>query len=336
VNKNKYAILFGDCGFDFFDIYRKLYLGIASHFTIFAFVLSIWGCLALTTSTSVVQRSYWVGTTGNSTIGSFSMYVGLRSLEYVNCDFVPGWQSYPGNCVRQTIKWTDSACQAGPAAAACQACDNIATAMWTTAFFSCTGLIMSWLGTQTRMRIIADCPVQKLLGVFSELMGTFSLAYALFTFERGCFANLRSALNGPGTSARFYTGPGMICFAICCASGFVRVVCHSIVPLPRAKNNPEMTNKGLEGEGEGPGGIALQPGAPPPIMNEPLDSGSQIRHDIEIAIPGGEENIPGPIMVDAPAPSAENMPGPIMVDAPAPPGASAVAAVETAHWDKMP
>lgn len=50
------------------------------------------------------------------------MYVGLRSFEYVDCQFIPGYESYAQSCDRQSIKWTDDACVQGPVAPACRAC----------------------------------------------------------------------------------------------------------------------------------------------------------------------------------------------------------------------
>jgi hypothetical protein len=93
-------------------------------------------------------------------------------------------------------------------------------------------MVLAWLGAQTRMRTAADTPVQKLLGVISETHGTISLAIALILFEKNCFSNLRNALNVPGLNMKYYTGPGVYCYAICCASGLIRGLMHYLTPLP--------------------------------------------------------------------------------------------------------
>jgi hypothetical protein len=234
INGNSLAKRLGRCGFSYFDRNRHVFFGFASMFTVFAFILTLWGCFSLSTKNNVVQRTYWVGGTGHDYTNDqdFSMYVGLRSFEYVNCKFSPGYESYPDSCIRESIKWTDNQCKSGPLAPACQACASVATTMWATAFFNCFGLILAFLGAQTRMRPIADIPVQKLLGVCSEFWGLFSLAYALFTFERSCFVSLRNAVLAPNISARLYVGPGLYCYAICCISALVRMTVHWLTPLP--------------------------------------------------------------------------------------------------------
>jgi hypothetical protein len=234
INGNSYVKMLGHCGFQFFDENRSIFFGFASLFTIFTFILTLWGSFSLTTYNSVIQRVYWVGGNGvNTTTGAdFSMYVGLRSFEYVNCKFVPGYNSYPSTCTRETIEWTDPHCLAGPIADACRACSTVATTMWATAFFSCFGLIFSFLGAQTRMRPAADIPVQKLLGVVSEFWGTISLAVALFTFEGSCLRELDKALAVPDVIFQLYVGPGLICYAICCISSFIRMTVHWVTPLP--------------------------------------------------------------------------------------------------------
>ena len=234
INGNRYVKKLGKCGLAYFDVNRGVFFGFASMFTVFAFILTLWGCFSLSTKNSIVQRTYWVGGKGqNVTSGQdFSMYVGLRSFEYVDCRFEPGYESYSSNCNRQSIKWTDDACTEGPIAPACQACSTVATTMWATAFFNCFGLIFSFLGAQTRMRACADIPVQKLLGVCSEFWGCFSLAYALFIFERSCYFDLRRAVGVPDVTAALYVGPGLYCYAICCVSAFIRMVVHWLTPLP--------------------------------------------------------------------------------------------------------
>lgn len=234
INGNSWVKRLGKCGLVYFDENRGIFFGFASMFTVFAFILTLWGCFSLSTNNSLIQRTYWVGGNGqNTTSGQeFSMYVGLRSFEYVDCRFKPGYNSYSNDCYRQSIKWTADACSSGPIAPACQACSSVASTMWTTAFFSCFGLVLSFLGAQTRMRACADIPVQKLLGVCSEFWNAFSLGYALITFESGCYYNLRRAVTVDDIDAVFYVGPGLYCYAICAISAVIRMVVHWLTPLP--------------------------------------------------------------------------------------------------------
>lgn len=208
VFNNPYTQKIGLFGHIYFDKNRKFYLGVASAFTIIAMILTICGCCALSTARSVVQRTYWAGGTGlNVTSGQhFSMYVGLRSLEYVECAFLPGYDSYPLNCARHSVQFWDPSCRSGPVSYACDACAGVATTMWATAFCNCVGMVLALLGAQTRMRTIADVPIQKILGMWCDSFTAISLAVALFSFQEQCFYNLHQAFNVRGLSASFWIG----------------------------------------------------------------------------------------------------------------------------------
>ena len=165
INTNIHALKFGKMGFKYFDSERTFFLGLASWITLISVLFSIWGCLSLGTTPEIVQRSYWLGTSGiqhhhysstNSSLiieavshSHFSIYVGLRSVVYINCDFVPGWDTYSTNCIQQSIHYSDKECQNGPFAKFCTACDENAKAVWYDAIFGLFGLILSWQGEYT-------------------------------------------------------------------------------------------------------------------------------------------------------------------------------------------
>ena len=91
LNHWKIVKQFGSIGFPYFDRKRKLYLGIASILTLFAVLLTIYGCCALSTSPNIVSKTYWAGgTVHNSTSNTdFAIFIGLRSVVYVDCGFHP-------------------------------------------------------------------------------------------------------------------------------------------------------------------------------------------------------------------------------------------------------
>jgi hypothetical protein len=64
-NNNSLVRFIGPFGYDYFDTHRRFYLGMASILTIFAMIITIWGCFALSTDRSIVQRTYWAAGTGN-------------------------------------------------------------------------------------------------------------------------------------------------------------------------------------------------------------------------------------------------------------------------------
>eukprot|EP01038_Epipyxis_sp_PR26KG_P007905 gene7905-10730_t len=248
-NNNKFVDKLGYFGFDYFDQHRKFFLGFASVYTIFAMFITVWGCMALTTTGSVVELTYWEGGTGtNNTFDSFTnqtvsvpftVYVGLRSLEFVNCPYVSPLQKFSSSCQQISVQYTDAQCANQVAsgaqaltASACGACGSVATSMWATAFFSCLGLSLSLFGAQTRMRIFGDVPAQKLLGMCGEFWGTLSLGVALYIFHMQCLHNLHLAFRVTHIKASFWAGPGLYCYAFCCISGAIRACLHILTPLP--------------------------------------------------------------------------------------------------------
>ena len=250
VNHNWCCLKFGYIGTTYFDINRKWYLGLGSWLTILAIIIGIWGCLAFDTTSFIVQRSYWLGTRGSQTISGsttyFSFYVGLRSVELVNCDFVPGWRSFPKNCIRQSIKFKDSACQTGPFKDFCDACDDNARSMWIDVATGLFGLLFSWQGCQQRMRSSADNAVQKLMGMISELTSWAPLVVGLVQFNFSCKQNLEKSLSNFGYQYESYSGPGLWCFALCAATGFIRMMFHILVPLPGMSCGKKNTDNELE------------------------------------------------------------------------------------------
>ena len=199
--------------------------------------LTVFGCCALSTVPAVVQRTYWAGgefTNTNITSNSqhTTMYLGIYSIELVNCAQVPGWYSYPSDCVRSSVLWTDPECMTGITKSACASCASIANTMASTAFMNCASLILSLLGAQTRIRFKADAPVQKLLGMGADLWGALSLAFSLFIYENSCYSHFRSAFDVPGINAKYTLGPGFFCYIFCVFAGLLRASVHWATPLP--------------------------------------------------------------------------------------------------------
>ena len=97
---------------------------------------------------------------------------------------------------------------------------------------TCLGLVLSLLGAQTRMRNLADVPVQKMLGMGSEGWGAITLAYSMFVFERHCFLPLREAYHIKGIDASFWIGPGFYAFIVCIFANLLRMLVHILTPMP--------------------------------------------------------------------------------------------------------
>lgn len=224
----------GRFGFSHFDKYRKLWLGFASWISILALAMTIYGCCSLSPNQSVVRRTYWAGTSGqnfSADVPEFSMYVGLSTFILTNCSFIPGTELYPKRCHEHSIKYTSSECKLGPTGPACQACSDVAVAIWFGAVSNCVGLVLATNGAQIRMRRLADVPVQKLLGMVTDTIGFASLGWSLFQFRLKCFSGLLNALNHE-QSFRIWEGPGWICYVVCALSGLVRALVHFLTPCP--------------------------------------------------------------------------------------------------------
>ena len=231
---NSFTKLIGHIGYTYFDDKRKTYLGIASIITMIAMVMTTFGCFALSTDRSIVQRTYWAGgSLHNTTSGTYTtLYIGLRSIETIDCKFIPGYDSYSDSCVRHSIKWDEPSCKEGLQADACETCASVASSLELAAFFNCAFLVLSLLGAQTRMRRKADVPIQKMLGMGADLWGAMTLAYALFVFFDGCKEKLRKAYVADGMQNKFWLGNGFMCYEICVFAALCRACVHWLTPLP--------------------------------------------------------------------------------------------------------
>lgn len=228
----------GRIGFPYFDRNRKEVFAIATLATLIGMVITTYGCFSLSTDPDIVQRTYWTaGNIYNATSGqNFALYVGLRSVVYINCKFIPGYENYPSSCARQSVDWDSSECsQGGVVASACSACSSATTALWLTAICSCLGLVLAFLAVQTRMRKNADNPMQKLLGLGTDTLGTLSLLYAIFIYHNSCLYPLHNDFNVAGLSSQFWSGPGVYAYALCAASGGIRAIAHWLTPIPRVQ-----------------------------------------------------------------------------------------------------
>jgi len=261
----------GPIGFEHYDRRRKLYLGYASVLTVFTMLLTLWGCFALSTETRIVQRTYWAAGSGsltNTTTGHvtpFAVYVGLNSFVYTECQFIPGYMNYGNDCqlhpinfnninheaaTAKVVEYKAVSCGASPLPQSfCEACQSATGAIWFSAVTNCAGLILALLGAQTRMRLVADIPVQKLLGMGADTVGVFSLIVALAQFEHSCLNNLKSAiLDSHITAGKAWLGPGFACYIACVFCGFTRAFLHYITPLPgMARPNATSCFKGVCG-----------------------------------------------------------------------------------------
>ena len=163
-------------GFHYFDIHRKFYLGIASYITVISFLATIWGCFALSADADIVEKTFWIGSTGTNTEtgNDYELFLGLRSIVY-----------HEDGLDRTSVEWgyysditgyIGEKCQEGILKESCDECAIAASSLWCLCVSACASLILSFLGAQSRLRgKVADFPIQKILGMFSEMNGFVSL-----------------------------------------------------------------------------------------------------------------------------------------------------------------
>lgn len=139
-------VMIGSIGIRYFDKNRKLFFGLATVATLLAMVITTYGCFALSNNPAIVTKTYWTGGTVHNTTSNtdFTIYVGLRSVAYINCKFEPGYENYGSSCQTQGYDFTSEQCQQGVAKAACNDCEAAATKLWLTAVCSCLGLILAF------------------------------------------------------------------------------------------------------------------------------------------------------------------------------------------------
>ena len=249
--------LAGKIGFSYCDKHRKLLGAIATFVTLFAILLTVWGCVGFSVNSSIIQRTYWAGgiVTNSSAISNkdYTIYIGLRAAAYVPCTFEPGYDYYGSSCHVNSVEYGDPQCDKGVVAGACHDCSSAAVALYFTAISSCLGLVIALFGTQARMRVAADTPVQKIVGIVTETLGVIALVFTLTVFDANCLYPLRRSYAWEGLSATFWSGklmityvslnmltniypifagPGIWCYAFCATSGGVRAIVHWITPVP--------------------------------------------------------------------------------------------------------
>lgn len=233
INNNKCCLKYvGEFGLKYFDRKRKFILGVASIFTIFAMILTTWGCFALSPLGNIVRKTYWATAEGVDANGSFSLFIGLRTFVYVDC----GGESGVNNniCKSSTIYFNSDECSQGNYADACSACEKVASSVYVSAITNCIGLLLAFNGAQVRMRPIGDVVIQKLIGMIADGVTFIVLTASLIDFQTQCISNLNDAYNGNDTVTEFSSqiGPGIYCYYICAISALLRAIAHVLTPLP--------------------------------------------------------------------------------------------------------
>lgn len=225
-------------------------MGIATIFTILAIVITTIGCFSLGSDVGMVDSLYWQRAKAmNKTTGVVmeDVRIGLTSFNERGCTQV----SADGNECElkkmdtiffgvfilneieddECIDETNELPYAAPLAhQICGKCRKAAVGMQMSALMSCASLIFALLGTMTRMRFIADAPVQKLLGAVTDSYGALSLIVGIVQFYSGCESDVKKGLSD--FDIKYETGPAIGLYAFCALAGIVRAIMHWLTPMP--------------------------------------------------------------------------------------------------------
>mmetsp|Transcript_53107 Transcript_53107/g.68113 ORF Transcript_53107/g.68113 Transcript_53107/m.68113 type:complete len:830 (-) Transcript_53107:21-2510(-) len=245
------CVMFGNVGFPFFDHRRGSMMGIATISTLMAIFITTYGVLSLAKDDKLIQLTYWVRASAYNMSSTdegpplklqhedaFEVYIGLTSMLQKEC--VAGTGCFHHDL--RVIEWwkrkdlgqsedgMDLCRSEARLDVFCDECRDVAVNNITAAFFACVTLLFALFGCINRMKFISDCPVQKLLGCFTDTWGALSLTYALYDFENRCLWNLPDTYHG--YKLEYVRGPGIYMYMFCALSGFIRAILHWLTPLP--------------------------------------------------------------------------------------------------------
>jgi hypothetical protein len=192
----------GNVGFPYFDTHRRAYFGWATLVTLLAILSTVFGCLAF--RDALVTRTYWAW----AEVDGVEYYVGLRSVIVVN------------GTSTTASSFSGPDCE-GPF---CESCADSITGSTLGTLLACGTLVFALLGTMNRMKYKSDCPIQKLLGMVTDLGGCISLTLTLVNFVDLCYV--------PEEATEVWLGPGLMGYFFAAFSGACRAVLHWVTPLP--------------------------------------------------------------------------------------------------------
>ena len=241
-NDNKYAHIFGNVGFRYFDERRKWYMGWATAFTVLSIAATIFGCFAISPKMQYVQNSAWAyAYRRNATSGvGYDTYLGLTIYVTRTCLDTPDeaegeWQSWNAlACEQQSTWWSSFDCAEaelhGFGCAEVQKCRDVAYSNQFGAFTTCAGLLFALMGCLSRIRKRADSNFQKIISCVPDTYGFVCLAITLSAFYVDCYDHLPEHIDG--MRMHYFPGPGYVAYFVCWLATGVRVTMHWLVPVP--------------------------------------------------------------------------------------------------------
>ena len=244
LNDNHVARIFGNFGFKFFDKERKAFMGTALAVTVFAIVITGFGCFALSGDDSIVRLTAWGiahsrhTASDGSEVGQIS-YIGLRKFVVYSClDASAGTDFYAWKeCTYESRWWSHVECKSGADdyygfdCDAAEECQETTAASQFGAFTTAATLIFAMIGCLTRIRKVADTNFQKFIGCIPDTIGVITQTQALVAFASGCYDTMPTRA-ADGSRIHYVVGAGYWAYVFCVAAALVRVTMHYLTPVP--------------------------------------------------------------------------------------------------------
>jgi hypothetical protein len=271
-HRNPLCLMFGNVGWKFFDRKRKHTMGLAIVVTIIAIIFTTFGCFALSPVDRIVRVTHWQEIVADISAlnledgaHTIKLYLGLSTMVVIECEDSAAakrwWSSKCDWGGRSRFYWSSNSCQE-PEMSLFSAAEDTASShaliarlimcddeselkkcsemladpltIALGAFMSCATLIFALLGSINRYKIKSDAPQQKVLGCLTDTWGALSLLLSVLAFDTACYYTGEGGQHMANDEIRlaYYHGPGIMCYIICIATGFIRAICHWLTPLP--------------------------------------------------------------------------------------------------------
>lgn len=206
----------GKIGLKVFPKHRAVIMFIAAAFSFLAFILCIASACSLSYSNSQVKNTNW--TYGKSDESEF--FVGLYEI-IVNAK---------GSKERE-LKWSDGDCPNSY----CEECQDACNSTISSVIISLITCIPTIQTDLQRSTIKGDLNCQKIMGMFTGIVGTISTLVALSAYADGCYRNLPD-YDEDDNQIKWQLGPGFSCLLVATLLKPIDFFIHLLMPVEKPED----------------------------------------------------------------------------------------------------
>jgi hypothetical protein len=213
----------GKIGLRSFSENRAKIMFVAAGFSFLAFILCIVSVCSLSYTNSQVKNTNW--TYGKSDDSEY--FVGLYEI-------IVKTKGYG----EVELQWSDGDCP-NSYCEDCQDACNSSISSVIIALITCIPTIQTDLQRST---VKGDLNCQKIMGMFTGLMGTISTLIALSAYADGCYRNLPDN-DGAGNNIVWELGPGFSCLLVATLLKPIDFLIHLLMPVEKPAEESEDLTK---------------------------------------------------------------------------------------------